>query len=46
MYNKDKADVLHRLQSLMARQLWRNEGYYEVANRNDSTVLKAVAHFK
>ena len=46
MNNKDKADVLHRLQSLMARQLWRNEGYYEVANRNDSTVLKAVAHFK
>ncbi len=45
MNNKDKTNVLHRLQSLMARQLWRNEGYYEVANRNDSTVRKAVAHF-
>lgn len=42
---KDKTDLLHRIQSLMARQIWRNEGYFEVANRYDSTVLKAVANF-
>ena len=42
---KDKADVLKRVQSLMARQIWRNQGYFEVANRNDSTVLKAITKF-
>ena len=28
----------------MARQIWRNEGYFEVANRNDPTILKALAN--
>lgn len=43
---KDRLDILKRVQSLMARQIWRNEGYFEVANRTDSTVLKAIEHFK
>lgn len=43
---RDKAETLKRIQSLMARQIWRNEGYFEVANRNDSTILKAIEHFK
>lgn len=45
MKGKDKTGVLQRVQSLMARQIWRNEGYFEVANRNDSTVLRAISHF-
>lgn len=43
---KDKADLLQRMQALMGRQIWRNEGYFEVANRKDVTVQKAVANFK
>lgn len=43
---KDKAIILERMQILMARQIWRNEGYFEVANKNDVTVLKALTNFK
>jgi carboxyl-terminal processing protease len=43
---KDKTELLKRIQSLMARQIWRNEGYFEVANRHDSTILKAITYFK
>ncbi|MCW3088075.1 MAG: C-terminal processing peptidase-3, partial [Sediminibacterium sp.] len=43
---KDKTELLKRIQSLMARQIWRNEGYFEVANRHDSTILKASTYFK
>ncbi len=42
---KDRAVLLQRVQGLMARQIWRNEGYYEVANKRDSTVLQAIRHF-
>ncbi len=42
---KDRKQLLQRIQGLMARQIWRNEGYYEVVNRQDSTVLQAIAHF-
>lgn len=42
----DKTDILKRVQALMARQIWRNEGYFEVSNLADSTVLKAIEHFK
>jgi carboxyl-terminal processing protease len=37
--------LLQRVQTLMARQIWRTEGYFEVINKNDSTVLKALQHF-
>ena len=43
--SKDKATLLQRVQTLMARQIWRTEGYFEVMNNNDSTVLKALQHF-
>ena len=42
---KERTDILQRMQSLMARQIWRNEGYFEMVNRNDVTVQKALAHF-
>lgn len=39
---KDKSDLIKRIPSLIARQLWRYEGYYEVMNRTDKFVLKAL----
>jgi carboxyl-terminal processing protease len=39
---KEKTDILKRMQYLMARQLWRNEGYFEVANLQDPVVRKAL----
>ena len=42
----DKNTLLQRIKNLMARQIWRGEGYFESANRNDSMVLKAISSFK
>ena len=39
---KNKIDLLKRIQYLMARQIFRNEGYFEVANKNDSAVIKGI----
>jgi carboxyl-terminal processing protease len=39
---KDKADIIERIPSLIARQIWRYEGYYEVMNRTDNFVQKAL----
>lgn len=43
---KDKAAVLKRIQVMMARQLWRSEGYFEVSNLRDETVQKALQELK
>lgn len=43
---KGKTDVLKRIQVLMARQIWRSEGYFEVSNRRDETVQKALEGLK
>jgi carboxyl-terminal processing protease len=43
---KDKALVLERMEELMARQIWRMEGYYEVNNLTDETVKKALEVLK
>jgi carboxyl-terminal processing protease len=37
-----KERVFNCMKSALARQLWRNQGYYEVANVNDKTVKKAL----
>jgi carboxyl-terminal processing protease len=42
---KDKIEVLKRIPALMARQIWRSPGYYEVTNLTDSAVLKAISSF-
>jgi carboxyl-terminal processing protease len=34
--------VERRLKSLFARQIWRNEGFYEVANAQDPVIRKAL----
>ncbi len=39
---KDKNDVLQRLQYMMARQLFRSEGYFEASNLNDDAIKKAI----
>jgi carboxyl-terminal processing protease len=38
---KDRDFVKLRLKSLFARQIWRNEGFYEVANAEDPVIRKA-----
>jgi carboxyl-terminal processing protease len=40
--NKEKELLQQRLKALMARQIWRTEGYYEVSNANDPVVAKAL----
>jgi carboxyl-terminal processing protease len=39
---KDKTDLVNRIRSSIARQMWRSEGYYEVINKKDAAVNKAV----
>ena len=38
--------VLQQMQNLLARQIWRSEGYYEFANANDPMIKKALAVLK
>ncbi len=40
---KTKSDLLQRMQAVMGRQLWRTGGYFEVYNRFDPTVQKALS---
>ncbi len=46
MKDTDRAEVLERVRSLMARQIWRNEGYFELANQKDATVTKALSELQ
>ncbi|GGA91567.1 S41 family peptidase [Puia dinghuensis] len=39
---KEKDELKHRLKAMMARQIWRTEGYYEVSNAYDPVVTKAL----
>lgn len=43
---KGKQEVLKRIQVMMARQIWRTEGYFEVSNLRDETVQKALQGLK
>jgi carboxyl-terminal processing protease len=43
---KDKEALQHRIKSLLARQIWRTEGYYEVRNAYDPAVKKAMEVIK
>lgn len=38
-----KADILQRIPAMLARQIWRNEGYFEVNNQTDVVIKKALA---
>jgi carboxyl-terminal processing protease len=39
---KDKEILQHRIKALLARQIWRTQGYYEVSNAFDPVVNKAL----
>jgi carboxyl-terminal processing protease len=39
---KEKADLITRIKSSIARQLWRTEGMVEVLNKEDNTIKKAI----
>jgi carboxyl-terminal processing protease len=43
---KEKTQISQRLQTLMARQIWRKEGYFEIANRYDLAVQKGLINLK
>lgn len=38
----EKETISKRIKSAIARQLWRNEGYFEVINKEDKTIQKAM----
>jgi carboxyl-terminal processing protease len=38
----DKEIMQHRIKALLARQIWRTQGYYEVSNAFDPVVKKAM----
>jgi carboxyl-terminal processing protease len=39
---RDKITLEHRLKAMLARQIWRTEGYYEVSNNYDPAFAKAL----
>jgi len=39
---KEKQVLQHRIRALLARQIWRTEGYYEIYNAYDPVVGKAL----
>lgn len=43
---KDETEIRNRIKAVIARQLWRTEGYYEVSNAFDPLVKKAVEELK
>jgi carboxyl-terminal processing protease len=43
---KDKSAIIKRIPAMLARQLWRYEGYYEVMNQSDDFVQKALQVLK
>jgi carboxyl-terminal processing protease len=43
---KAKEDVLKKIPALLAKQVWRNEGYFEVNNLTDPMILAAEAQLK
>ena len=43
---RDKNDLMHRIQALMARQIWGSPGYYEVMNNTDLVIGKSLEILK
>ncbi len=39
---KEKAEIVNRIESTIARQVWRNEGFYEILNTRDKAVKKSL----
>jgi carboxyl-terminal processing protease len=43
---RDKDELKKRIKTWMARQMWRMQGYYQVSNRYDNAVMKALEELK
>ena len=43
---KERTELSKQIKILTARQIWRNEGLYEVSNAEDITVKKALEILK
>lgn len=43
---RDEEEIRTRIKAVIARQLWRTEGYYEVSNTSDPLVQRAVQELK
>ncbi len=39
---KEKTELINRIKSSIARQVWRNEGFFEVLNTGDEAIKKAM----
>ena len=39
---KEKTDLIARVKSSIARQVWRNQGYYQSINIEDNVIKKAM----
>lgn len=46
VYASERLFLLNRVKALIARQLWRTKGYYQVANTVDPVILKALEEIK
>ncbi|MDF2190036.1 S41 family peptidase [Paraflavitalea sp. CAU 1676] len=44
--SRDKQEVERRISTWLARQIWRMPGYFEVNNRNDTMVKRALEELK
>jgi hypothetical protein len=43
--SNEKKQLLKRIKSSLARQIWQNEGFYEIINKEDLSILKAIEIF-
>ncbi len=43
---KEKTNLTNRIKSSIARQVWRNEGFFEVINTSDESIKKALEIFE
>jgi carboxyl-terminal processing protease len=43
---RDIKEMEQRIKTLLARQIWRTEGYYEVSNADDAAIRRAMTEMK
>jgi carboxyl-terminal processing protease len=43
---RDIKEMEQRIKTLLARQIWRTEGYYEVSNTDDAAIRRAMMEMK
>jgi carboxyl-terminal processing protease len=44
--SRDEREIRNRIKAMLARQLWRNEGFYEIINEDDDMVRRAIEELK